>query len=111
MAKKDKPSNLKPFKKGIDPRRNTKGQPPKLPALDMLMAKILGREKDGQTAAEAILINLFNQANKGNLKAAEMLLDRGYGKPKQQTDITSNGETIKPISLKEFYGEAGENME
>ena len=30
------------------------------------------------------------------LKAVDMLLDRMYGKPKQETDITSNGESIQP---------------
>lgn len=58
------------------------------------MADVLGAEKDGKTAAEAILSKLRQMALKGNVKAAEMLLDRGYGKPKQIIDATV---TERPI--------------
>lgn len=70
------------------------GRPRKLPALDELVADVLGEEKDGLTAAEAILKKLRQMAAGGNLRAAEMLLDRAYGKPKQSTDITSGGKEI-----------------
>lgn len=70
------------------------GRPKNLPALDVLMAEILADEKDGVTAAEAILKKLRQMAAAGNLKAAEMLLDRAYGKPKQTADITSGGESL-----------------
>jgi hypothetical protein len=90
-----------PFKKGETPKGaklfvkgqsgNPKGKPRKLPALDKLMAEILGEEKDGITAAQAILSILRAKATKGDLKAAEMLLDRGYGKPKQSTDLNIEG--------------------
>lgn len=59
---------------------------PKLPDLRELSALILGEEKDGVSAAEAILKKLRQMAANGNLKAAEMLLDRGYGKPRQSID-------------------------
>ncbi len=60
------------------------------------MADVLGEEnKDGITAAEAILKRLRAMAGQGNLRAAEILLDRGYGKPKQQTDITSGGDKLE----------------
>ena len=90
MTRKGNPHTLKGkgFKEHPE-NCNRKGRP-KLPDLSELMAKILGREKEGQTAAEAILINIFNQATKGNLKAAELLLDRGYGRAKQQTDVNAN---------------------
>jgi len=65
---------------------NPNGRPKKLPQLDKLMADVLGEEKDGITAAEAILKKLRQMAAQGNLRAAEILLDRGYGKPKQQVD-------------------------
>jgi hypothetical protein len=77
------------FKKGQS--GNPKGRPLKLPALDKLMADVLGEEKDGITAGEAILKALRAKATKGDVRAAEVLLDRAYGKPKQTTDtnITS----------------------
>jgi hypothetical protein len=77
------------FKKGES--GNPNGRPRKLPALDKLMADVLGEEKDGITAGEAILKALRAKATKGDVRAAEVLLDRAYGKPKQTTDtnITS----------------------
>ena len=46
---------------------------------------------NGITAGEAILKALRAKATKGDVRAAEVLLDRAYGKPKQTTDtnITS----------------------
>jgi hypothetical protein len=55
--------------------------------LDKLLADVLGEEKDGVTAAEAILKALRAKAAKGDIRAAEVLLDRGYGKAKQQVDM------------------------
>ena len=64
------------------------GRPPKLPELDVLMAKILGEEKDGKQAAEVILMALRAKAAKGDIRAAEVLFNRGYGVPKQTIDMT-----------------------
>ena len=95
MAKKaTNPQNLVPFQKGEDSRRNLKGAPKKLPNLETLLADVLGEEKDGKTAAEAILMALRAKATKGDIRAAEVLLERGYGKTKQQMDITSDGKRI-----------------
>jgi hypothetical protein len=68
------------------------GRPRKLPELSKIMADILGDEKNGLTTAERILKAIEAKALKGDIKAAEMLLDRGYGKPKQtqETNITSS---------------------
>lgn len=76
------------FKKGQS--GNPKGRP-KLPDLSELMDKTLGKvDAQGVTAAERILKKLERMAAAGNLKAAEILLDRGYGKPKQQVDHTGS---------------------
>lgn len=85
-------ANLKPFKKGQS--GNPKGRPPKLPKLDELLADVLGEEKDGLTAAEAILKALRAKAAKGDIRAAEVLLERAYGKAKQAIDLTSGGEKV-----------------
>ena len=74
------------------------GRPKKLPALDALIAEVLSDEQNGMSAAEAILKVIRQKAIKGDLKAAEMLLNRAYGKPKEQAeiDITSdNTITVK----------------
>ena len=87
--------NLKHFKKGET--GNPNGRPRKLPALDKLMADVLGEEKDGITAGEAILKALRAKATKGDVRAAEVLLDRAYGKPKQTTD--TNITTTEPLVI------------
>jgi hypothetical protein len=82
---------------GIEPHKfpkgksgNPNGRPKKLPELDKLLADVLGEEKDGVSAADAILRKLRAMAAQGNIRAAEILLDRAYGKAKQSTDITLN---------------------
>jgi len=82
------------FKKGQS--GNPAGRPKKLPELDGLIAEVLGEEKDGNTAALAILKKWRQMAANGNLKAGEMLFDRGYGKPKQSTELTgANGGPVE----------------
>ena len=88
MARKGgAPENLKKFVKN-DPRINKKGRPTKLPHLEALLANVLGEEKDGKTAAEAILMALRGKATRGDVRAAEVLLDRAFGKVKQDIGIT-----------------------
>lgn len=90
------PQNLKNFKKGTDERRNIKGRPPKLPELDKLLDLVLGEEKDNTTAMETILKALRVKAAKGDVRAAEILLERAYGKPKQEIQNTGVS-TIKVV--------------
>jgi hypothetical protein len=93
-----KPENIEPhkFKKGQS--GNPKGRPPKLPDLQILLANVLGKEnKDGLTAAEEILLALHAKAKKGDTRAAELLLDRGYGKPKQTSETTLK--TTEPLVI------------
>lgn len=94
--------NLKPFKKGIDERRNIKGQPKKLPKLDVLLADILGSEEDKDSEAHAILSRLLQDAKNGNTKAAEILLDRAYGKSAQTLDLTTKGESFNIKDVVKF---------
>jgi hypothetical protein len=83
------------FKKGET--GNPNGRPKKLPQLDALLDSVLGEEKDGITAAEAILKALRMKASKGDVRAAEVLLDRAYGKPKQS--IENKVLTDQPIII------------
>lgn len=71
------------FKKGQS--GNPNGRPKKLPHLDELLADVLSEEseEDGMDAAKAILVALRNKAMKGDIRAAEVLFDRAYGKAKQ----------------------------
>ena len=85
------------FKKGQT--GNPKGRP-KLPDIREALAKVLAEEKDGVTALEATLRALRAKATKGDVRAAEALLDRAFGKVVQRTDVTSGDKPIAtpPIS-------------
>jgi hypothetical protein len=96
---------------GIEPHKfpkgksgNPKGRPKKLPELDKLLADVLGEEKDGITAAEAILKKLRAMAAAGNIRAAELLLDRGYGKAKQTIEHGGKMETTSIHITREVIG-------
>lgn len=73
---------------------NATGRPKKIPELRELLANVLGDEKDGKTAAEAILMALRAKAVKGDVRAAELLLDRAYGKASQPIETTPSTLTV-----------------
>jgi len=82
-------------------RINRKGQP-KLPDLKELLAKVLGNTDEGKSGAEAILKAMEARAKRGDVRAAELLLDRAYGKPKQDIEMAASINTvIMPKSLKQ----------
>jgi len=68
---------------------NPKGRP-KIPDLREAMSRLLAEEKGDLNALDAILKALFKRALSGDVRAAQELLDRGYGKA-QQT-IAHSGE-------------------
>jgi hypothetical protein len=80
MASGGKRSPATEFKPGQS--GNPKGKPKKLPGLAELLAEVLAEEKDGLPAAKVILMALRSRATKGDVKAAELLMNRAYGKPK-----------------------------
>jgi hypothetical protein len=82
------PENLEKGKWKKGQSGNPAGRPKKLPELRELLANVLGDEKDGKTAAEAILMALRAKAAKGDVRAAELLLDRAYGKSAVSVDLT-----------------------
>jgi hypothetical protein len=90
------PQNLKkPWAKGES--GNPKGRPKVIPDLRELLANVLGDTKDGKSAAEAILMGLRAKAVKGDVRAAELLLNRAYGKV---ADIVLNGNASTVIMPK-----------
>lgn len=64
------------------------GRPKDIPELRELLANVLGDTKEGKSAMEAVLMALRSKALKGDVRAAELLLDRAYGKVKQDMDLT-----------------------
>lgn len=73
---------------------NPHGRPKKLPELDKMLGEVLGKEVKGITIAQKILGVLATRAQKGDVRAAQLLLERGYGKPKdnegQPTEMIIN---------------------
>jgi hypothetical protein len=85
------------FKKGQSGNPNGR---PKLPDISEALAKILGDEKDGRTALEQTLLALRAKAVRGDIRAAEALLDRAFGKPKQSVDHTTGGDKLPPSAIR-----------
>jgi len=88
---KDNPQNI-----------NRKGAPKKLPKLDELLAEVLSEEKDGVSAAKVILMALRKKATKGDIRAAEVLLNRGWGSVKQKIE-QENTHTINDFNIRDLY--------
>lgn len=91
-----KPENVAPHKFKPGNSGNPNGRP-KLPDLKDAMAKVLAEEKDGMNALEAILKALRAKASKGDVRAAQELLDRGFGKSKQQIEHT--GDAFENVTI------------
>lgn len=79
-----------PFQKD-DPRINREGRPKKIPALDVLLADLLDDEEE---SAKMILAALIKKAKEGDVRAAQVILDRAYGKPKESIDLTTQGQSL-----------------
>jgi len=105
MARKGgAPDNLKPFVKGDDPRRNIAGRPPSLISQlqDILSEQITDR-KSGKSMekGKAILATLVALALKGDIRAIQEILDRIYGKAKQEIDLHLPELKIQPLDAEE----------
>jgi len=94
------PEDGRPFKRG-DKRINREGRPPKLPELETLLAEVLGAETSNRTAMKMILAALCKKAQKGDVRAAEVLMDRAYGKLKtpSEIDLTAKMEALTDEQL------------
>jgi hypothetical protein len=88
--------NLRPhwWKKGQT--GNPGGRPKKIPEISKLLAEVLGDE-DGMNMAHEILKVIRKKALDGDIRAAEVLLDRAYGKATAKIELDSEGITIKVV--------------
>jgi hypothetical protein len=112
--------NLKPFKKGDDPRRNLEGAPRKWISqlkdngykvsevndciLVMLSLTIeeLGEVYKNPKATileKSVANSLKKSIEKGSLYSLDVLLNRAVGKPKESVDHTTKGEAINEIKV------------
>lgn len=76
---------------------NPKGRPRTPEGLREALTELFTSEHQGKPALEAILYKLLEKAIKGDIRAAEALLDRAYGKPRQAIDHTTGGHTFAPV--------------
>jgi hypothetical protein len=74
------------FKAG-DSRINRLGRPKKM-NLEKLLRKVLMEKVNNEPAIKGILIVLRDQALNGDIRSAELLLDRCFGKAKATTELT-----------------------
>lgn len=91
MPHKGQPKEiLKPFKKGFDARRNVSGRPATL-------EDILSEAVTPQDHVECFKKQV-ERGKKGDLRATEFIFGYAFGKPKQSTDITTNGKDMSPFA-------------
>lgn len=72
---------------------NPKGRP-KLPSMKAIMLKVLGDMREGKTAAEAVMIAMRSKALKGDVRAAEFLIERAYGKVTDNIDLQGSANIV-----------------
>jgi hypothetical protein len=78
------PKGAKPFVKD-DPRINKEGRPPALPDLNDILIECLGKNE----MTEIIKV-LRDNARKGGVREMELLLERAYGRVKQDVEVKGN---------------------
>ena len=81
------PGDGKLFTKG-DARLNRLGRPKKM-NLEPLLRKVLMGRVNRKAALTGILMKLRDMALAGDIRAAELLLDRAFGKAKQVIDSST----------------------
>lgn len=95
--------NLKPFKKGFDSNRNLNGRPKGSVSVVEALKRKLEECPDGNTKTylELLVARYLKQAiQDGDTQLIKDLIDRVDGKPKQSTDITSNGKDLQQVLVK-----------
>ncbi len=98
-------ANLRPFKKGNS--GNLKGHPRKEDCLlDCIKTELNSKSLNGVTTKEQMIANaLVSMAEKGNLKAIEILMSYTTAKP--SIDLTSKGKALELTVRWDGNGKAG----
>ena len=101
----NKPENLKPFKKGYDPRRHIKqkGEISLKTIFEEAQKRVVKKLRLGEDPNEAdieIIVTLYREGLKGNIPAIEKILERRFGKVKESIELGSGETPIEIIILK-----------
>jgi len=83
---------------------NPKGRPKKGLAISDIFQDFLMEEDEDQKAnrLNVIMCKAYDLAKEGSIAHTNFLADRGFGKPVQQTDITTDGESLndnRPLEI------------
>lgn len=90
----------KPFQKGHDPRRNVKGRGKGQINLADMIRRIAAEPiapNDKRTYIDAIIRSTFKHAHDGDMRAVEIIMERGWGKPVQQLENIGNAPLVTII--------------
>jgi hypothetical protein len=82
--KRGNKQNLKMFSSTYQPKKN--GRPKKIPALEELFKKHMLEESKGETDLDRVIKSLKKNAIKGDIQSIQYLLNRIYGKPREQKE-------------------------
>lgn len=99
----------KTFSSDYQPPKENVGKKARLPILEDLLARIMAGEQQVKigrtvyklTGAEAMMMAMHKEALGGNVKAAELLLNRSWGMLKQSVDVVANIQS-KVLSPEQF---------
>lgn len=106
------PATLKPFKKGYDARRNSKGRPKDIPGLKELLLSIAHEDatgKDGQplvinghkaTVIEAVMRQMLQSKNP---RDRQIVLEYMFGKVPNPVEVTGAGGG--PLNIQMTWGD------
>jgi hypothetical protein len=89
-----------PFKPGHDPRRNLRGRGKGQINLTDLVRKIAAEPispGDKRTYIDAIIRSTFKHAHDGDMRAVEIIMERGWGKAVLPIETTGNGPLVTII--------------
>ena len=98
------PENIVKYKFKKGQTGNPNGRPRVLPELKEVIFNILSEKETNErgtttTGLEAVVKALYTKAKKGDVRAAQELMDRYYGKTTTSIDVTTGGEAVKPIEI------------
>ena len=101
MKKGGNPQNFKGKNFAAHPENiNRKGRPKKLPGLVEMLEEVLGDDGSGESEAIAIIRRMSMKARNGDVRAAELLLDRSYGKVIQKIDASITTPEMPTVIVK-----------